>query len=175
MSERDPNEDAIRRLLLDTDALDKIATMPDFADALRGAATDGRVELFITHVQLDQIIVMADKQATKEKRAKRGRLLTLIVAMPNVRYVPTSGIVVGLSRLGQAALDDLLAVETKTGPPFARKPKNRADVLLVNTAAGLGAEFVSVDTGARKYAAARGLVVSTPAELLASLAAPTDG
>jgi hypothetical protein len=156
----------MRRLFFDTDAVDAIATLPGLYQELKSVLSSGTTELILTHVQIDQIAVMADKKSTDDQRDKRGRVLALVTSLPNVRIVATAGFVVGLSRLDVAKLDDQLGEETREGPEFARNKANIADVLLVNTAVDVKADFVSFDHKARNYARSRGLSAITPKQLL---------
>ena len=159
----------MRRLLFDTNGIDAIATLDGLYDALRVALEAGDVEVLVTHVQVDELLVMADKNTSDDQRERRGQLIAMLNGLCNVRHIPTSGFVVGLSRMGSARLDDELKDEIANGPEFARKDSNLKDVLLVNTASADGAEFISFDGQALGYARGRHVAALTPEELLASL------
>lgn len=118
---------------------------PTLFDAVNGAIAEGRIEVHVTHVQIDEAMATPD-----EKAAKRSALAN-VLANSAAQRSPTYGFIVGMSRLGEAMItgDDFVATYSAEVVAF---PSRRNDVVLIATAWKMGAQFVTEDKGARATA-----------------------
>jgi len=88
---------AMRRVLLDSNALDPMLNVPSAYETLEQAVNSGRLEVFYTHVTVDEIASTPDLE-------KRQWLLNLLVFLG--RPVYTSVTVADVSRLNFCRLSD---------------------------------------------------------------------
>ena len=119
------NVHQMRRLLFDTNGIDSIATPDGLCDALRIALASGDVEILVTHVQLDELVVMADKNASDDQRARRGQRIATLNSLPNVRHIPTAGFVIGIPR-ASAPLASTTVNSRRRSPAGPRSRKRPA-------------------------------------------------
>ena len=122
--------------MLDTNVVDELMADPALVELLRDAAVAGRIELLLTHVQIDEVLNMGTT-----KRAKQEALLQLLAELP-ARRVPTYGFVLDLSRLDNAMLaseEHASAFVQLTGG----NTRHNEDALIVLTAAWFYADVVS--------------------------------
>jgi hypothetical protein len=145
----------MRRVLLDSNALDPILDAPGAYEALEEAVSSARLEVFYTHVTVDEIAVTPDEE-------KRQWLLNLLVFLG--RPVYTSVTVCDVSRLNFCRLsdDDDIFEPLRSG-----RIKHSRDAVIAHTA--LTERCVLITNEKRLAARARDQVVEvlTTAELLA--------
>lgn len=137
--------------MIDTMVFDLLVDGSGALEAISNAVQDGRLALFTTHVQEDQITAVGD-------RPRRERLQ----AVPR-EVIPSSVLVVGFSRLDQAAIGpggDYSAV-------YAGRPKHVADAVIADTAGARCDVLVSEDARLTGRARERGLNVWSVEQLLA--------
>lgn len=91
------------RLMIDSMIFDKLIEDQRVLRALKELTEEGRVEVLVTHVQHDQLRATPDSQ-------KRRRLLEVAG-----KVVPTHGVVVGVSGIGEARLADDQAMSVLRG------------------------------------------------------------
>lgn len=128
------------RYLLDTNVVDCLAGDFDGASRIAGAVDRGRIEVLVTHVQIDELAAIPDQ----ERRSTR--FISLVRVRP--RLVETSLFVFDLSRLDLARLSDEREAEAfnrHLGGGTART-RHAGDATLAGTAATLGAAFVTENT-----------------------------
>ncbi len=145
----------MRRVLLDSNALDPLLTEIGAYEVLTQAVSSATLEVLYTHVTIDEIAAIPDLQ-------RRQWLLNLLVFLG--RPIPTSGNVLGFSRLDFCSVmaDDDDAFE----PLRSGSIKHSRDALIAHTA--LHQKCVLVTNEKRLTARAReqGVEVLTTAELL---------
>jgi predicted nucleic acid-binding protein len=89
-----------KRFLIDSMIYDKIVDEAGVLDLVTRCVSSGGLTLLSTHVQVDEIRQIRDEN-------RRDRLLAIPTA-----EVPTSGFIVGISRLDQARLAEAEPIET---------------------------------------------------------------
>ncbi len=80
----------MRRVLLDSNALDPLMYVPGAFELLRDAVESGELEILVTHVTIDEMAATPDLD-------KRQWLLVLLFALG--RMIDTSGAIVDFSRV----------------------------------------------------------------------------
>lgn len=125
------------RYMLDTMIFNHIIDDPAFANVVRDAARSGSITIVTTHIQEDQIADNPDA----EKREAISRIPRTVV--------PTTGVAVGVSRLGMArfADDDTSATIERIGQ---RHVKNTRDALIAASARDEADMIVTDDKTLRK-------------------------
>ncbi|MCB9379714.1 MAG: bifunctional DNA primase/polymerase [Acidimicrobiaceae bacterium] len=126
----------IRKLMLDTNVIDKLAADPELVDLLSLSAQRGEIQLLVTHLQIDEVLEIGD-----HARARREALLQVLANLPAER-VPTYGFLLDRSRLDHAALasDNHAALFREL---TRSNPRHHEDVLILLTAAWLYADLVT--------------------------------
>jgi hypothetical protein len=156
----------MRRVLLDSNALDPMLNVSGAYEALEDAVSSARLEVFYTHVTVDEIAVTPDPE-------KRKWLLNLLVFLG--RPVYTSVTICDVSRLNFCRLsdDDDIFEPLRSG-----SVKHSRDAVIAHTAL---TERCALITNEKRLAARtrdQGVEVLTTSELLAEfgfvLAASTD-
>ena len=122
--------------MLDTNVIDALMADLDLVSLLRDAVAEGKVELLITHVQIDEVLNMGPS-----KRAKREALIQMLAALPAKR-VPTYGFVLDLSRWDSAMFASEAHAATLLDLTGGNTRHNE-DALIVLTAAWFYADVVS--------------------------------
>ncbi len=135
----------VHRFVIDTHVLDAMVADPTLLDAVNDAIADGRIEVHVTHVQIDRAMATPDEKAEKRSALANG------LAKSAAQRSPTFGFIVGMSRLGEAMItgDDFAATYRAEVVAF---PSQRNDAVLIATAWKMGAQFVTEDKGARATA-----------------------
>ena len=131
------------RFMIDSMIFDKIIDEPTAAELVRRLATSGVLVLLATHVQIDEVARTSDED-------RRNRLL----AVP-VESVPTYGVVLGISRLGQARLSESEPLETLRGDNL----DHTEDALIAATAQYEGVTLVTEDRTLTSRAGNQGIPV----------------
>jgi predicted nucleic acid-binding protein len=146
----------MRRVLLDSNALDPMLTWVGAYDVLEEAANSAKLEVLFTHVTVDEIAAAPDLE-------KRQWLLSLLVFLG--RPVATSGFVPGFSRLnfGCVMADDDVAFE----PLTSGNAKHLRDALIAHTALKEGCALITNERRLAARAREQGVEVLTTADLLA--------
>src|SRR5689334_9825593 len=80
----------MRRVMFDSNAIDPIAATEGAFDAIRAASSAGRLQVFYTHVTIDELVAIPDL-------GRRQHLTLLMVALGQL--VPTGATVLDFSRL----------------------------------------------------------------------------
>lgn len=132
--------------MLDTIIFDRIVDDPAFAKVVRDAALSDSIMIVTTHIQEDQIADIPDD----EKRAAISRIPRNVVA--------TTGVALGVSRLGMAktADDDTSATMERMGQ---RHLKNTKDALIAASACEQADVIVTEDKTLRHRIRRKGLNV----------------
>jgi hypothetical protein len=146
----------MRRVVLDSNAVDPLIDLPGAYEAVQAAVDGGRLDVLYTHVTVDELAATRDPD-------RRSRLLSTVRTLG--RLVPTGAFALDVSRLGLARLsDDVEAVETLRSNNVA----HTRDALIAVTAASENCALVTNEVR-RLPARAReqGIEVITSAELLA--------
>jgi hypothetical protein len=146
----------MRRVVLDSNAVDPLIDLSGAYEAVQAAVDDGRLEVLYTHVTIEELAATHDPD-------RRSRLLLAVIGLG--RLVPTGAFVLNVSRLGLARLsDDVEAVEGLRSNNVA----HTRDALIAVTAAYENCVLVTNEVR-RLPARAReqGIEVITSAELLA--------
>ncbi|MEH1170006.1 hypothetical protein V6V47_31965 [Micromonospora sp. CPCC 205539] len=152
----------MRRLLLDSNAVDPFADIPGAYEAAQKAIAEGVYELIFTHVNLDELAETKDVD-------RRQHLLLVMVALG--RLVATGATAVGYSRVTWCRLvDDADVFDAVQSGNI----DHTRDALLAATAVFEGCPLVTNDKKLRNRAAGRGVDVITTAELLAELGVPSQ-
>ncbi|WP_433688640.1 hypothetical protein ACQP0I_10530 [Micromonospora carbonacea] len=147
----------MRRLLLDSNAIDPFADIPGAYEAAEKAVADGAYELIFTHVSIDELAEIPDVD-------RRQHLLLVMVALG--RLVPTGATAADYSRVTWCRLvDDADVFEAVQSGNIDQT----RDALLAATAVFERCPLVTNDKKLRKRATGRGVQVITTAELLAEL------
>jgi hypothetical protein len=124
--------------MLDTNVIDALLGEHDLVPLLQREVQSGRVELLVTHLQIDEVLAMG-----QEKRAKRDSLMQFLALLP-ARRVLTYGFVTDLSRV-----DNAMLASEEHGKLFDEltrgNPRHNEDALIVLTAAWFYAGVVSED------------------------------
>ena len=143
------------RVMLDSNGFDALALDDHVRAVVESAVEAGALDLVVTHVQMDEVGNTPDP--------KRAALLRLTVS---ATY--TSGIVLGLSRLGMAAFstpeEDVIFDAVIGG-----NPRHNEDALILLTARRERIPIVTNDELLTKRCATHGVEVMKPADLMALL------
>jgi hypothetical protein len=132
----------VLRFVLDTHVLDAMVADPTLLDAVNKAVVEGRIEVHVTHVQIDEAM------ATPDEKVNKRSALAQTLANSAAQRSPTYGFVIGMSRLGEAMItgEDFAATYSAEVAAF---PSQGNDAILISTAWRMGAKFVTDDKGAR--------------------------
>ncbi len=121
--------------LLDGNVLDYFLDHPDELDATVRAVEEGRVQFLETHILADEL---------PQSDAMRRSELQAVVKLLQAEHIPTTGLVLDVSRLDMASLhDDKQASEYRTFT--AGNPRHAEDALLAMTARTFGAILVTCE------------------------------
>lgn len=145
---------AMRRVLLDSNALDPL-TVPGSYEALEDAVSSARLEVFFTHVTVDEIAATPDLE-------KRQWLLNLLVFLG--RPIHTSIMVCDVSRLNFCRLSDDDGVFE---PLRSGNIKHSRDAVIAHTALTEGCVLVTNEKRLAARARDHGAEVLTTVDLLA--------
>jgi hypothetical protein len=151
----------MRRVVLDSDAVNPLALDPAAVEVVRRAVVEGRLQILATHILREEVSATPDD----EKRAKLQALLDLAVD------VPTGGFVFDRSRFDQASF-------TRDDGTFETLRNNNAgprhvnDALTASAAQAQGCPLVVIDGRLTKRAREIGIEVLHPRDLLAELGHP---
>lgn len=152
----------MRRVLLDSNALDPVLTAPGAYEALEGAVSSVRLEVLYTHVTVDEIAATPDLE-------KRQWLLNLLVFLGRPIY--TSGAVADFSRLNFCRVmadDDGTFEPLRSGSKLqSGNIKHSRDALIAHTALHEGCVLVTNEHRLAGRAKDQGVEVLTTVELLA--------
>jgi rRNA-processing protein FCF1 len=146
----------MRRVLLDSNALDPLLTQVGAYEVLDQAVKSAKLTVFYTHVTIDEIAATPDL-------GKRQWLLNLLVFLG--RPIGTSVMVLDFSRLDFCRLiaDDDTAFE----PLRSGNIKHSRDALIAHTAFHEGCALITNEKRLTARARDQGVEVLTTAELLA--------
>jgi rRNA-processing protein FCF1 len=146
----------MRRVLLDSNALDPMLNTFGAYEALEDAVSSARLEVFFTHVTVDEIAATPDLE-------KRQWLLNLLVFLGRPIY--TSGAVFDVSRLNFCRL---MADDDNTFEPLrSESVKHSRDALIAHTALHERCALITNEKRLAARARDQGVEVQTTAELLA--------
>ncbi len=145
----------MRRVLLDSNALDPLLTQDGAYEVLDQAVKSERLAVFFTHVTIDEVAAIPDL-------GKRQWLLNLLVFLG--RPIATSVMVLGASRLDFCRLiaDDDTAFE----PLRSGTIKHSRDALIAHTAQHEGFALITTETRLAARAREQGVEVLSTAQLL---------
>jgi hypothetical protein len=146
----------MRRVLLDSNALDPLLTRAGAYEVLELAVRSAKIQVLFTHVTVDEVTATPDLD-------KRQRLLTLLVSLG--QPTPTSAVVLDFSRLDAScpAPDGDQTFE----PLRSGKIKHSRDALIAHTAIHRGCALITNEKRLTARAREQGAEVLTTAELLA--------
>jgi predicted nucleic acid-binding protein len=137
---------ALRRFLIDTNIVDRLAEDAGGAARIAAAIDRDQVELVITHIQVDELAAIPDEQL-------RSRLLIALFRV-RPRLVETGVFVLDVSRLNLAGLSDeeeAVAYERRLGAGSGRR-RHAEDAILAATAASSGMPLVTENSkDARRF------------------------
>lgn len=125
--------------MLDTNAINFIGYREPFFEILISMVKKGKITLFVTHIQQEEIIAISDLNA--EVRSKLQNF-----TKKYCKQVPTNGIILGVSRLGCACFsngEDFNAISKEN-------PRMTHDALIASTAKINADYFVTDDITLRK-------------------------
>lgn len=146
----------MRRVLLDSNALDPLLTQVGAYEALDQAVRSAKLEVLFTHVTIDEIAATPDLE-------KRQWLLNLLVFLG--RPVLTGGAVWDVSRLDFCRW---MADDDDTFEPLrSGNVKHSRDALIAHTALREGCALITNEKRLAGRAREQGVEVLTTAELLA--------
>ncbi len=146
----------MRRVLLDSNALDPLLTRLDAFEALDQAVSSAKLEVLFTHITVDEIAATRDLE-------KRQWLLNLLVFLG--RPIPTSGAVLDFSRLNFCRV---MADDDDTFEPLrSGNIKHSRDALIAHTALNEACALITNEKRLAGRAREQGVEVLTTAELLA--------
>lgn len=146
----------MRRVLLDSNALDPMLTQTGAYEVLYEAASSGKLEVLYTHITIDEIAMTPDLE-------KRQWLLNLLVFLG--QPIPTSGAVFDVSRFDFCRV---MADDDDTFEPLrSGNVKHSRDALIGHTALHEGCALVTNEHRLTGRAREQGAEVLTTAELLA--------
>lgn len=149
----------MRRVVVDSDAIDHIAETPGAYEAARAAIDDNRLELLYTHVNIDEIAATPDLD-------RRAWLLLLLVDLG--RLVPTGAVALDWSRLNFGRLSGELDSEVMEAMRSG-DVKHTRDALIAMTARYEEASLVAKDKRLTACARDQGIEVLAPRHLLTEL------
>jgi len=145
----------MRRVLLDSNALDPLLTQFGAFEALDQAVSSAKLEILFTHITIDEIAAIPELE-------KRRWLLNLLVFLG--RPILTSGAVVDFSRLNFCRV---MADEDDTFEPLrSGNIKHSRDALIAHTALNEGCALITNEKRLASRAREQGVEVLTTAELL---------
>jgi rRNA-processing protein FCF1 len=145
----------MRRVLLDSNALDPVINTFGAYEALEGAVNSAKLEVLFTHVTIDEIAATPDLD-------KRQWLLNLLVFLGRPIY--TSGTVFDFSRLNFCRL---MADDDDTFEPLRSKSiKHSRDALIAHTALNERCTLITNEKRLAARARDQGVEVLTTVELL---------
>jgi rRNA-processing protein FCF1 len=148
----------MRRVLLDSNALDPVLNAFGAYEALEDAVNSEQLEVFYTHATIDEIAATPDLE-------RRQWLLNLLVFLGRPIY--TSGAVVDVSRLNFCRV---MADNDETFEPLrSGSIKHSRDALIAHTALNESCALVTNEKRLAARARDQGVEVLTTAELLAEL------
>lgn len=154
----------MRRVVLDSNALDPVIDRPDAYEVLREAVETGKLVMLRTHVNIDEVLDTRDA----DRRERLHRAWTELT-----QPVPTGAFVIDTSQIDEAGLsDDPATVEALRSGNL----KHTQDALIAVTA--LYEECALVTNEVRRLrnrAREQGIEVLTTAELLAEFGYPSAG
>lgn len=145
----------MRRVLLDSNALDPVLDVPGAYEALEEAVSSARLEAFYTHVTVDEIAATPDLE-------KRQWLLNLLVFLG--RPVCTSVTVCDVSRFNFCRLSD---DDDIFEPLRSRSHKHSRDAVIAHTALTERCALITNEKRLAARARDQGVEVLTTVELLA--------
>ena len=125
----------MQTMMFDTNEFDRLVDASDAYERLMALLLEREIELLVTHVQRDEIVVIQDT-------TKKSRLLALLGL---ARMIPTRGIVLGVSRIDQSRFgsdEDHKLIEHIRGDRWDRDTN---DALIAATAARDADVFVTDD------------------------------
>jgi predicted nucleic acid-binding protein len=147
----------MRRVVVDSNAMDPLMDLPGAYETIRAAVDAGDLEILFTHVTIEELAAIPDYE-------RRCRLLIFLVDLG--RLVATGAFIVGASRLDFGRLSDdteSLAVLTGSGETHLR------DALIAATALVDDFALVTYDARLTARARERGVEVLRTDELLTEL------
>jgi predicted nucleic acid-binding protein len=148
---------AVRRIVMDANAIDPLADFPGAYEAMRPAVDQGQLEVLYTHITIDELSAVPDED-------RRARLLLLLVDLGHL--IPTGARVLSYSRLNYARFgNDSEALDAFRSGNI----KHTRDALLAATAQYEQCELVTADNRLLRRAQERGVKAITPKQLLAEL------
>ncbi|MGW1801658.1 PIN domain-containing protein [Streptomyces sp. NPDC001984] len=147
----------MRRFVLDSNAIDPIADIPGAYEVTRKAIDDSKLELLITHVNIDEIAAVPDLE-------RRSFLLLILCDLG--KLVPTGAAVFDYSRLNFCRFHD---DEEATEALRSGNIDHTRDALIAVTAEVEGCALVTNERRLTNRARDRGIEVLTTRELLAEL------
>ena len=146
----------MRRILLDSNALDPLLTQSGAYEALDQAVSSAKLEVLFTHITVDEIAATPDLE-------KRQWLLNLLVFLG--RPILTSGAVFDFSRFDFCRW---MADDDDTFEPLrSENIKHSRDALIAHTALNEGCALITNEKRLAARARQQGVEVVTTAELLA--------
>jgi hypothetical protein len=148
---------AMRRVVVDANAIDPIVDLPGAYEVMRSSVDQGQLEVLFTHITIDELAATPDED-------RRSLLLLLLVDLGHL--IPTGAFVLGFSRLSFARLtSDGEAVEAFRSGNI----DHTRDALVAATAQFERCALVTSDQRLTNRARERGVEVITPDDLLAEL------
>lgn len=147
----------MRRVVLDSNAVDPIVDRPGAYEAIRAAVDEDRLEVLFTHITVDELAEIPDPE-------RRSQLLLVLFALGHL--VATGAAVVGFSRLDFCRLND----DTEALEAFrSGNIDHTRDALIASTAQFEQCALVTNDKRLTRRARERGVEVITVIDLLAEL------
>ena len=145
----------MRRVMLDSNALDPLLHTPRAFEAFDQAVKSGQLEILFTHITVDELAAIPDLE-------KRRTLLNLLIALG--RLIPTSGAVLDISRLNfyRVMSDDDQTFE----PLRSGNVRHSRDALIAHTALNERCALVTNEKRLAARARELSIEVLTTAELL---------
>lgn len=154
----------MRRVLLDSNALDPLMELFGAFEALRTAVSSGELDILFTHVTVDEMAAIPELE-------KRQRLLIFLIALG--RMIDTSSACLDVSRLDFCRLSD-------DGDAFealrSKKISHSRDALIAHTALAEQCALVTNEKRLTARSRDQGIEVLTTSDLLAiaGFSAPTE-
>lgn len=144
----------MRRVVLDSNAIDPIAEQPDGYEAIRSAVDAGRLEVLFTHITVEELARVPDPER---------RSLLLLVLIDLGYLIPTGAAVVGFSRLNFCRIND----DTEAFEAFrSGNVVHTRDALIAATAQFEQCALVTNDQRLTGRARERGVEVLTVSDLV---------
>jgi predicted nucleic acid-binding protein len=131
-------------LMVDSMIFDALLAEDAMSEAIRRAVADGSIELFVTHVQVDEIM---DTYQRDPERAKR---LIHTLLRSGAKEVPTYGFALDRSRLGLAAIADEETCD-RIEAFQAGNPDHLEDALIAATAEHRSVILVTAERTRERY------------------------